>query len=210
MSCSRIRNTYKPLDTENDEDCSQSFENLLKKAKKKLREIENLKSKQTDKGVLSNEELEKISSESYWRNIINPPVETPRESEPKKPSVSQQKKQKKKAKERENKRNRQEEAKESEKRQQEERERREREYRERREREHIQQLKDSKYKVLGNLSNCPTARSIYDEFAELSETMDIRTTYRKLSRKYHPDKNSKKDTTLHQQIVEHLKEVFSK
>jgi hypothetical protein len=48
-------------------DSSVSQKNLLKKAEKKLREIESLKAKQ---GELSKEEAEKVASEQHWHKIL--------------------------------------------------------------------------------------------------------------------------------------------
>jgi hypothetical protein len=70
--------------------------NIERKATKKLREIESLKKK--DKNDLTDTEKEKISTENYWRDILNPP-----EKEEYKESLKEKEKRLKKEKERQKK-----------------------------------------------------------------------------------------------------------
>jgi hypothetical protein len=66
MTCKRTQNVFQNLYVD---DCEiEDKEKEIKKALKKLNEIDKLKKK----SVLNSEEKEKISKELYYRNIINP------------------------------------------------------------------------------------------------------------------------------------------
>jgi len=197
MSYTKYRNPYEALDTE---DIHTSSGNILKKASKKLREIENLKRRLSEGQLLTKEETDKLHSESYWRNIIEPPINKPTTEEPKQKSASQLKKEKKRITE--------------EKRRKEYIERkREYEAEQERNRKAEQQRKREEYdfqKIFSMNMNFTIEKIIYSEFLELSKTISYTKAYHILSKKYHPDKNPQKNTKTEQQIVGNIYEYFSR
>jgi hypothetical protein len=76
-------------------DTSTEHKNLLKKAEKKLREIESLKKKQGD---LTKEEAEKVATEQHWHKIAYPNLHCHSQSNGKSDSSSADEKQKSKQK----------------------------------------------------------------------------------------------------------------
>ena len=64
--------------------------------------------------------------------------------------------------------------------------------------------------VLNSFHENPLAITIYNEYMAISRTENHKMAFRKLSMKYHPDKNYTKNTTLHQQILHHIHDKFVK
>jgi hypothetical protein len=168
------RNLFTPFEEDvNDADTTeQTTTNIVKKALKKLREIDALKQKQFH----TPEEVEKINTESYWQSFLEPLTaeQKPKETEERKfkqymrhleKESKKEKKQKKeaaakKAKEEAEAREREEYAKEYEK---------------------TQLLKNPNYLLEKQLET-----EFHDEIADCDSPC---RAFRKLSLKYHPDKH---------------------
>jgi curved DNA-binding protein CbpA len=64
--------------------------------------------------------------------------------------------------------------------------------------------------ILDPFHENPLAIVIYNEYMAISRIENHKMAFRKLSMKYHPDKNPTKNTTLHQQIIHHIHDKFVK
>ena len=213
MSYTRIKNRFQDLEV--DELGDPTTTQLGRKAIKKLREIEALKSKLNT----TSEEREKIASERYWQNILHPEENKP-DNKPTSKELKKQAEKEKRWKREEEKYNRkvfqaQQEFDEQAKREQsrvkaEEEARKARE--EAREKARIlfesQREQRALEKILDPFHKNPLAIVIYNEYMAISRIENHKMAFRKLSMKYHPDKNPTKNTTLHQQILHHIHDKF--
>jgi hypothetical protein len=213
MSYTRIKNRFQSLEV--DELGDPTTTQLGRKAVKKLREIEALKSKPNPTA----EEREKIATERYWQNILHPEENKPDN----KPTAKELKKQADKEKRwtREEEKNNkkvlqaQKEFDEWAKRE-EARKKAEEETRKAREeaREKARILFESQREqrtleeILTPFHENPLAIVIYNEYMAFSRIESHKIAFRKLSMKYHPDKNPTKNTTLNQQILHHIHDKF--
>jgi len=215
MSYTRIKNRFQSLDV--DELGDPTTTQLGRKAVKKLREIEALKSKPNP----TSEECEKIATERYWQNILHP-EENKTDNKPTAKELKKQADKEKRWKREEEKNNKkvlqaQQEFDERAKRE-EARKKIEEETRKAREeaREKARILFESQReqmvleKILDPFHELPLAIVIYNEYMALSRIESHKIAFRKLSMKYHPDKNPTKNTTLHQQILHHIHDKFVK
>jgi chromatin assembly factor 1 subunit A len=226
MSYTRIKNIYKNLEI--DELGDPTTTQIGRKAIKKLREIEALKTKINPTA----EEWKKIATERYWMNILHPEENKPDN----KPTAKELKKQadKEKRQKREEEKNNQkvlraeQEIQEGMKREQarlkseeearkarlksEEEARKARlkfEEEARKARDQYESQREVE-KVLKPFHENPLAVLIYKEYMAISRKDNHKMAFRKLSMKYHPDKNPTENTTLHQQILHHIYENMAK
>jgi len=169
-------------------------DNTERKAKKKLKEIENLKKK--DKKDLTDLEKEKIATEKYWKNIINPEKE-----EEKGPSKKEEQKRLKKEKERQKK----EKQKKEEKKERKRKEKEELERQRQKEREEYQAKMNKHYEEWKKQqeewkkqeqTKQPEPQKIVISEIETEYLRQLKKfngnkdkVFRKLSLKYHPDRN---------------------
>jgi hypothetical protein len=215
MSYTRIKNIYENLGV--DELGEPSTTQIGRKAVKKLREIETLKKKPKT----TTEERKKISAERHWMNILHPEDSNP-DIKPSAKDLKKQAEKEKRWKREEEKNNKkaiqaQKEQEEWFKREQarlkaEEQTRKTRE--EAREKARIQFESQREQlaleKVLDPFHEIPLALVIYKEYITISTAETHKIAFRKLSMKYHPDKNPTRNTTLHQQILHHIHEKITK
>ena len=202
MSYTPIINTYHALNID-EEFIEKSTVHLKRKAVKKLREIENLKQNLNPTA----EEREKIATEKYWANIIHPKDDPPHKPTAKELKKQADKEKRRKREEEKNEKKALEAAKE-----QEERIKREQARRKAQEeaREKARLLFESQRevreieRVLSPFHEIPEAVMIYREYMSISAVETHKTAFRKLSLKYHPDKNPTKNTTFCQQILHHI------
>jgi len=215
MSYTRIKNIYKNLEI--DELGDPTTNQIGRKAIKKLREIEALKTKINPTA----EERKKIATERYWMNILHPEENKPDN----KPTAKELKKQadKEKRQKREEEKNNQkalraeQEIQEGMKREQarlksEEEARKARlksEEEARKARDQYESQREVE-NVLKPFHENPLAMLIYKEYMAISRKDNHKMAFRKLSMKYHPDKNPTENTTLHQQILHHIYENMAK
>lgn len=180
-------------------DSSVSQKNLLKKAEKKLREIESLKAK---KGELSKEEAEKVASEPYWQRIVTPLSKHENTGETKNKKRREQRKQR-----------------EEQEREEQERQRKRAEYNRKQEREEYnrkqEREKQNKKRSFDEMQSKTKSTLDYmfvlGEFNTLNQIhQNADKTFRILSLKYHPDKNIGRDkwATAMQQHLVNVKDLF--
>ena len=208
MSYSRLKNIYKDLEV--DELGYPTTTQPGRKAIKKLREIEALKNKPNP----TTEEREKIATERHWMNILNPEENKPDNKTTAKDLKKQAEKEKRRKREEEkyNKKvlQAQKEQEEWAKRE----EARKKAYEEAREKARVQFESQREQmaleKFLEPFHELPLAFAIYKEYMAFSRTESHKIAFRKLSMKYHPDKNLTQNTTLHQQILHHIHEHIVK
>ncbi len=208
MSYTRIKNRFQALEV--DELGDPTTTQLGRKAIKKLREIETLKSKPNP----TTEEREKIASERYWQNILHP-EENKSDNKPTAKEMKKQAAKEKRWKREEEKNNQkilraEQEIQEGLKREQ------ARQESARKAREEARILFESQREqraleeILDPFHENPLAIVIYNEYMAISRIENHKMAFRKLSMKYHPDKNPTKNTTLHQQILHHIHDKFVK
>jgi len=188
-----------------------------RKAIKKLREIEALKNKPNPTA----EERHKIASEKYWQNILRP-EENKQDNKPTAKELKKQADKEKRWKREEEKYNKkvlqaQQEQAERDKREQARLKAAEEARKAREEaREKARILFESQREqmvleeVLKPFHENRLAIAIYNEYMAISRTENHKMAFRKLSMKYHPDKNPTKNTTLHQQILHHIHDKIVK
>ena len=185
----------------------------VRKAHKKLREIDVLKKKE----VKTKEELDKIQMEMYWLSILFPNEEKPvdegveqrkRKQQKRHDEKERMKQRKRKAEEIANERRREEERKREELRQ----EREEREERDQSREERDQSRKERQENIIGCVSMNPMERRIEKEFVQLLSENDnnVNKVFRLLSLKYHPDKHldDKNGAEEIQKILGNIKEMY--
>lgn len=216
----RYINTFRSLHDDGDEESSKI--NIERKASKKLREIETLKKK--DKNDLTDTEKEKIATENYWRDILNPPPK-----EPIKESIIDFQKRLKKEKERQKKKEQKERLiKEKERREEEKRERdriekkrRDDEWEKRQEYQRKcreeERKKKEKEEEEWNRRQEEKERRFYPIETEFKKVLlncngNVDKAFRKCSLKYHPDKNPGNQVTAteNQKILGEIYEKYSK
>ena len=196
------RNPFSVLEEECGPD-HDSTNNIKKKALKKLREIQKLEEKAKTE-TLNTEENEKVSMKPYWTMFLPKTAETSKDKVPSTKSKKSLKKNDDKKKKRER-----DEAK--------QRERNERkqeydniyaQYAKRKQDERKQEQKDGKKQANTRVS--PELLQLQHEFTdELQTCRNIAQVRRKLSKKYHPDRNVTKDTTHLQQYLNTLCEQYT-
>jgi len=176
-------NIYENLDSDDSNDTEKTTQNEKRKASKKLREIELLERKEK----LTTAEIEKINMKSKWTNILYPiqDVKLPDEECKTKQQARHMEREKKREKEKEKQRKEDERRKrEAERREQErakwEKIRREKEKEAKREKEEIQKI-------------CKLEKEFRDELAKTGDG-NVNRVFRRLSLKYHPDRNINKET----------------
>lgn len=207
MSYTRVKNIYQTLGV--DELGEPSTTQLGRKAIKKLREVDALMQKSNPTA----EEREKIANKKYWTNVLHP-EEDKSENKPTAKDLKKQAEKEKRRKRNEEKNNQkflqaQQEQEERMKREQEREQAREQARQEARARFESQRGQRELDNVLGPFHKNPIALMIYNEYITISNAQTHKFAFRKLSMKYHPDKNHKKDTTLHQQILHHIYETMT-
>lgn len=186
------------------EDTSAAHKNVLKKAEKKLREIELLKKKK-EHCDLSKEEAEKVASEEFWQRIVSP---VPKQENSGETKNKKKREQRKKREEEEREQQRQEFKRQREQEQQQEQEQR------RREQEHQRQEYNKKRTFIEMQSNTKSKLDymfVLGEFNTLNQIhQSVDKTFRILSLKYHPDKNIGRDewATAMQQHLVNIKDLF--
>ena len=166
----RTRMNYNVLHDES-ENLSTPVRDILKKAQKKLREIEPLKNKPNK----TKEEVDKLNMESYWLSIVSPSACHHECEERKKKQLARHNEKEKKKEEVE-------------------RKRLAREKRETYRRELLKQkerLKRIEEEIRNQIKKIqPVAEQIECEFAVMfAECKNANKVFRTLSLKYHPDKN---------------------
>jgi len=212
MSYTRIKNMFKDLAV--DELGDPTTAQIDRKAIKKLREIEALKNKPNPTA----EEREKIASEKYWQNILHPEENKP-DNKPTTKVLKKQADKEKRWKREEEKYNKKvlQAQQESDKREQArlkaaEEARKSREQAREKARILFESQREQRVleEVLNPFHENRLAIAIYNEYMAISRTENHKMAFRKLSMKYHPDKNPTKNTTLHQQILHHIHDKFVK
>jgi hypothetical protein len=194
MSYVHIKNTYEHLNI--DDDCGESSTiQLERKALKKLREIEALKKKSNP----TEQEQEKIITEKFWKNILHPEENKPDN----KPSAKEIKKQLEKEKKRKRDQDKKEQAR---IRVEEEKEKARIRAEEEKEKARIKAKQELIENILGPFYKNNEAMVIYNEYITILNLQNPKIAFHKLSLKYHPDKNPKKNTTHYQQILQHIHE----
>ena len=184
----------------------------VRKAHKKLREIDVLKKKE----VKTKEELNKIQMEMHWLSILFPNEEKPVDEGVEERKRKQQKRHDEKERMKQRKRKAEEIA--TEKRREEERkreelrqEREEREEREQSRKEREQSRKERQQREASVFMN-PMERRIEKEFGQLLSENDnnVNKVFRLLSLKYHPDKHldDKSGAEEIQKILGNVKEMY--
>ena len=183
-----------------------------KKARKKIKAIDNLKKK----GKLTDEEQNKVDSEDYWQHILNPfyeNVEKKKENMEKcKENIEKKRKKKEKKIRYQEMLNKKKEQRESEQRQREseqrqrEYEQRQREYKQRqREYEQRQRESDFEQERRNEPKKTKNEKRIHIEFNLLiAKGQTIRKAKHSLLRKYHPDKNKEKSANEMTQIINNM------
>jgi hypothetical protein len=177
----------------------------VRKAHKKLREIDVLKKKE----MKTKEELDKIQMEIHWLSILFPNEEKAVDEERKR---KQQKRHDEKERIKERKRKAEEIA--NERRREEERKREElRQEREAREqREQSRKERDQSSVFMSQKKKSPIERRIEKEFVQLLTENDnnVNKVFRLLSFKYHPDKHldDKSGSEEIQKILGNIKEMY--
>ena len=185
------------------EDTSTSHKNVLKKAEKKLREIELLKKKK-EHCDLSKEEAEKVASEEFWQRIVSPVPKQENSGETKNKKKREQRK-KREEEEREHQRQEYKRQREQEREQEQEQRRREQE------RYEQQSKKRTFIEMQSNTKSKLDYMFVLGEFNTLNQIhQSVDKTFRILSLKYHPDKNIGRDewATAMQQHLVNVKDLF--
>lgn len=158
-----------------DEDEDYDYEKLTRKAKKKIKEINNLKKKEN----LTNEEKNKLDNEDYWLRILNPLYEN---EEQKKANIEKEKQyqetRNKKQQQREHKKKQKEHKKE-----QREYKKKQKEQKEDEKKFKVERVEDYEKVVLKEFKSL------------LSKGTDFKKIKHKLLLKYHPDKNTNKSAS---------------
>lgn len=166
-----------------------------KKARKKLREIATLKSKTTP---LTTEELEKVSQESYWKSFLpeyfnenvndkqhHPPSQKKLKQMAEKERLHKMREEKRKLREEQEAREKEKEKKEARDRAKEEKEKKEARYREQQEqRDHKSREAKEQKRQEDRIRN----RIRIEFHIEYTKCGSIKSAFRHLSLKYHPDK----------------------
>jgi hypothetical protein len=173
----RTRMNYNVLHDES-ENLSTPVRDILKKAQKKLREIEPLKNKPNK----TREEVDKLNMESYWLSIVSPSACDECEERKKKQLARHNEKEKKK-----------EQKKEEVERKRLAREKRETDRELLKQKEILNRIEEeirNQIKEIQKKLKEPVAEQIEREFAVMfAECKNANKVFRTLSLKYHPDKN---------------------
>jgi hypothetical protein len=204
MAYTRIKNIYQSLDI--DELGEVSTTQIGRKAIKKLREIEILKNKSNP----TSEEREKISTEKYWMNILDPPEVKPSVRDLKKQAEKEKRQKRIEDKYNEKAVRAEQEIREHLARQKAEEQARQKAEEEARLLNKLRREQEALYAVLAPFHKNPLAFFIYNEYMTISREKSNKISFHQLSMKYHPDKNHTENTTLHQQILHHIHEKMAK